>query len=535
MDKPIIYQILPRLWGNAENRNKPGGTLAENGCGTFRDIDTQTLEYLRDVLHVSHVWYTGVIRHATVCGTHGCTPSSAQWVKGDAGSPYSVTDYYDVNPYLAVRPEHRMEEFADLVRRTHEAGLKVIIDFVPNHVARDYGRFSDGTHPVFGDHDDTSVHWRPENDFFYYPDRHLKLPVPGDYDEFPAKASGNCYSPEPGINDWYDTVKLNYCDTRTQTWDRMRDILLFWAGKGVDGFRCDMVELVPATFMGWLIREVKRERPDVIFIAEVYQKNLYAKYVHDVGFDYLYDKSGLYDTLHDIVRKQVNDSGVPVEQWQSTRRITWNWQALGDLQPYLLNFLENHDEQRLASDFFAGDGRKAFAALHVSLLFNTAPFMLYFGQEVGERGMDSEGMSGRDGRTSIFDWWNPEGPAHLYASLHGTADLSPEEQEVLDRYSGLLKLAATNPAILKGETYDLCYCNLSSDGFRQDCHFAFLRHYGDETLLVASNFSGQPAEIDIFIPEHAFEWLSFPQTEQVNVHTPVHVRVGAMDGVIVRL
>ena len=535
MDKLILYQMLPRLWGNTEGQNKPGGTIQENGSGTFADIDAPTLEYLRNELGITHVWYTGILRHATCCATHGCTPSSAQWVKGNAGSPYSVTDYYDVNPYLATEPERRMEEFEDLLRRTHAAGLKVIIDFVPNHVARDYGCRADGSRPVFGDHDDDTVHWKPENDFFYYPGEALRLPVPGDYVEFPAKASGNCYTPEPSVNDWYDTVKLNYCDTHTETWDRMRDILLFWASKGVDGFRCDMVELVPAEFLAWLIREVKQVWPDTIFIAEVYQKNLYDRYVFEVGFDCLYDKSGLYDTLHDIVTKHAHDSGVPVEQWQSARRITWNWQGLGALQPYLLNFLENHDEQRLASDYFARCGKNAFAALHVSLLLNTAPFMLYFGQEVGERGMDSEGMSGQDGRTSIFDWWAPESLVRLNRHIHGTGELLPEEKAVLQKYGELLRLAATDPAIRKGDTYDLCYCNLASDGFSQDSHFAFLRHYEDETLLIVSNFSDHPADIELFIPEHAFEWLSIPQTDRLNVHVPFRVHVDPMDGIIVRL
>ncbi|MBR1406213.1 MAG: alpha-amylase [Bacteroidales bacterium] len=534
MDKPIIYQILPRLWGPRKQAPVRGGTLDKNGCGTFQDIDKQTFDYLKG-LGISHVWYTGILRHATRCTTSGCTPSSAQWVKGEAGSPYSITDYYDVNPYLATDPSHRMEEFEDLVRRTHEAGLKVIIDFVPNHVARDYGRFSDGTHPVFGADDDTSVHWRAENDFFYYPGQALKLPVPGDYQEYPARASGNCYSAEPSVNDWYDTVKLNYCDSWTPTWDKMKDILLYWTGKGVDGFRCDMVELVPAEFMQWVIAEVRKVHPGTLFIAEVYQKNLYAKYVREVGFDYLYDKSGLYDTLHDIVHKQVHDSGVPVEQWQSTRRITWNWQSLNELQPYLLNFLENHDEQRIASSFFADNGYNGLAALHVSLLFNTAPFMLYFGQEAGERGMDQEGMSGLDGRTTIFDWWSPASIRHIYESIHGRDALTTEESSLLSRYKRLLHLAATDPAIRKGDTYDLCYCNLSSNGFNQDSHFAFLRHYEGETLLIVSNFTPRAADIEISIPAHAFDWLHIPRTDTLNERIPVPVHVEPMDGIIVRL
>ena len=535
MDKLIIYQMLPRLWGCRDRKQIPGGTLGQNGCGTFQDIDTETLHYLRDTLGVSYVWYTGIPRHATRCTTAGCRPSPSQWVKGEAGSPYAITDWYDVNPYLSEDPSHRMEAFEDLVRRTHEAGLKIIIDFIPNHVARDYQLQADPSHPVFGEKDDTQVHWRPENDFFYYPGEPLTLPVPGDYKEYPAKASGNNYSPTPAVTDWYDTIKLNYCDFHTPTWDKMRDILLFWVDKGVDGFRCDMVELVPAEFMAWVIAEVRKSHPDILFIAEVYQKNLYGKYVNEVGFDLLYDKSGLYDALHAIVRKQVDDSGVPVEEWQSVRMLTWNWQSLSSLKGHLLNFLENHDEQRLASAFFAHNGKHALAALHVSLLFNTAPFMLYFGQEAGERGMDSEGQSGRDGRTSIFDWWSPATIGRLCASLHGKGDLLPEEKALLDRYSTLLRMAVQDPAIREGETYDLNYCNLSSDGFNRDTHYAFLRHKDEETLLIVSNFSPHEARIQINIPAHAFEWLGIPQTETLNASKPVDVTVPAMDGVIVRL
>ena len=245
--------MLPRLWANIGGKNIKNGTLKDNGCGKFSSIDTISLEYLRS-LGVSHVWYTGIIRHATAEDSDGCTPSSADWVKGRAGSPYSITDYYDVNPYLADEPENRMEEFHKLVERTHAAGLKVIIDFVPNHVARDYGRFA-AAHPsptgmaALGESDDKSVHWKDSNDFFYYPGIPLALPIQNQtYMEMPAMASGNSYTSSPGVNDWYDTIKLNYCDTHTETWEKMYDIVNFWAGQGVDGFRCDMVELVPPAF-----------------------------------------------------------------------------------------------------------------------------------------------------------------------------------------------------------------------------------------------------------------------------------------------
>lgn len=541
MGKVIIYQMLPRLWGNIGGKNIKNGTLKDNGCGKFSSIDTISLEYLRS-LGVSHVWYTGIIRHATAEDSDGCTPSSADWVKGRAGSPYSITDYYDVNPYLADEPENRMEEFHKLVERTHAAGLKVIIDFVPNHVARDYGRFA-AAHPAptgmaaLGESDDKSVHWKDSNDFFYYPGIPLALPIQNQtYMEMPAMASGNSYTSSPGVNDWYDTIKLNYCDTHTETWEKMYDIVNFWAGQGVDGFRCDMVELVPPAFFKWLISRIKKDRPDLLFVAEVYQKTLYSKYIREIGFDLLYDKSGIYDTLRAIVEKNAKDSGVPVEDWQSAKRITWNWQSLGDLQPYMLNFLENHDEQRFASDFFGCDARNSYAALYTALYLNNAPFMLYAGEEVGERGMDNEGFSGRDGRTSIFDWWAPSSLTRLYKYIHGEKEaLAPEEETMLDTYRKALKFAAEDKAVSKGTFYDLCYCNYASDGFNPDRHFAFLRDFEDETLLIVCNFSKNDAEMRISIPEHAFNWMKMPESEEFNHTTPVSVHVPATNGVIIKL
>lgn len=541
MGKVIIYQMLPRLWGNVGGKNIKNGTLKDNGCGKFSSIDTISLEYLLS-LGVSYVWYTGIIRHATAEDACGCIPSSKDWVKGRAGSPYSITDYYDVNPYLADNPDERMNEFKQLLNRTHEAGLKVIIDFVPNHVARDYGAFT-AAHPAptgmaaLGESDDKSVHWKDSNDFFYYPGIPLALPVQNQtYMEMPAMASGNSYTSSPGVNDWYDTIKLNYCDSHTETWEKMYDIVNFWAGQGVDGFRCDMVELVPPAFFKWLISRIKKDRPDLLFVAEVYQKTLYSKYIREIGFDLLYDKSGIYDTLRAIVEKNAKDSGVPVEDWQSAKRITWNWQSLGDLQPYMLNFLENHDEQRFASDFFGCDARNSYAALYTALYLNNAPFMLYAGEEVGERGMDNEGFSGRDGRTSIFDWWAPSSLTRLYKYIHGEKEaLTPEEESMLDAYRKALKFAAEDNAVSKGTVYDLCYCNYASDGFNPDRHFAFLRDFEDETLLIVCNFSKNDADMKISIPEHAFNWMKMPESEEFNHTTPVSVHVPATNGVIIKL
>ena len=605
MDKPIIYQVLPRLWGNNTENPRRRGSLETNGTGKFSDMDSPSLEYFK-WLGCTHIWYTGVIRHATKANAGGCIPSHSQFVKGEAGSPYAITDYYDVNPYLADNPDDRMSEFEALVARTHDAGLKVLVDFVPNHVARDYGAAGSmcpDPEIGLGAGDDMSVHWREENDFFYYPGQRLVLPnedefnsecnslregdfsreykilpawlvencaqirdglvkdgegnVSGRYSEkigrysdylfpygeFPARATGNAYTPTPGMNDWYETIKINYCDFHTHTWDKMLAVLEFWLDKGVDGFRCDMVELVPPQFFRWAIAEVKRKHPDTIFIAEVYKKDLYKKYVREVGFDFLYDKSGLYDTLRSIVQANVDAGGMPLELWQSAKGISRNWQYLGDLQPYMLNFLENHDEQRFASDYFGKDARNCFAPLFASLYLNRAAFMIYAGEEMGEKADEEEGFSGKDGRTTIFDWWSLKSLRALRKVISSGAYRSdrPWEGDIAGyeaffrRFAEAVRFASKDDAVRIGTTYDLCYCNAASEGFDIDRHFAFLRDSEDETILFAINFSQAEARMKLFIPEHAFEWLEMPQTESLNTSVPVEVTVPPMDAVAVTL
>lgn len=545
--------MLPRIWGNDRIRPKKNGSLADNGSGKFSDIDKETLEYIK-WLGCSHVWYTGILRHSTQASEDGCMPSHPQFVKGKAGSPYAICDYYDVNPYLADNPQDRLTEFEQLIKRTHEAGLKLVIDFVPNHVSRDYGKVNPVPgHPVLGAEDDKTVHWKAENDFYYYVGEKLTLPTPvpkgmKPYEECPAMATGNnCYNPSPGINDWYETVKINYGDNHTATWDKMYDIIDFWAGKGVDGFRCDMVELVPPQFFKWLISSIKAKYPETIFIAEVYKKELYGEYIREIGFDYLYDKSGLYDTLRTVVEKNVNDNGMPIELWQSATGITRNWQFLGDLQPYMLNFLENHDEQRFASEFFGKEARNTFAPLYVSLYLNTAPFMIYFGEETGECGMDEEGFSGCDGRTTIFDWWSVSSIRRLrkviasgeYKTLNVSrlvkGGLKREEAELFCRFAESIRYASVDKAIKFGTTYDLCYCNAGSEGFDKNRHYIFLRDYEEHTVLVAANFSDKEARMKISIPEHAFEWMGIPVTEYLNPGSCIEVTVPPMDGTIIKL
>ena len=514
MGKMIIYQVLPRLWGK----------------GKFSEFDQETFDYFKS-LGVSHIWYTGVIRHATTLSAEGCPASDSQIVKGAAGSPYAITDYYDVNPYLADDPSGRMSEFESLLRRSHDAGLKVLIDFVPNHVSRDYGKVGQVRKDVrpLGADDDPTVHWRPENDFYYYPGQPLRLPFASQtYYENPAKASGNCFSPSPSTGDWYETIRLNYCDFHTETWDKMYEIVRYWCGKGVDGFRCDMVEMVPWQFFRWMIGKIKAEFPDVIFIAEVYQKELYAKYISEVGFDFLYDKSGFYDSVRSVV-----------EGHGTTKSLTWNWQFLGGLQPRMLNFLENHDEQRFASDFFGCRADRTFAALGAGMFLNTAPFMVYFGEEIGERGMDAEGFSGRDGRTTIFDWWTIPSIGRLIEYIYKNQGLTAEESALLRKWREFMNMAAKVPAVACGKTFDLCYCNYDSRGFDPDRHFAFLRSDGEELWLFVCDFGDgrtlrqETEKMSILIPKEAFDYMGVKNNPDTDVR--IEVEVSFDDCIFVRL
>ena len=385
MQKIIIYQVLPRLYGNRNLTRKPNGTIEENGCGKLNDFTDKELNNIRQK-GITHVWYTGVIRHATktnytAYGIPRCHPAV---VKGQAGSPYAISDYYDIDPDLAVDINSRMAEFEALVARTHKAGMKVVIDFVPNHVARQYkSLFQPEGVKGLGDDDDITQGFSPQNNFYYCPGEqfspYLDL-YSGEtepYHEEPAKATGNDhFDSRPGRNDWYETIKLNYgvdyyaggigfFNPVPDTWSKMLAILEFWASKGVDAFRCDMAEMVPSAFWTWALGKLKAKHPEVKIIGEVYNPSLYRTYIAS-GFDYLYDKVGMYDTLRSIVC-----SG------QSSTAITGAWQATDDIADQMLYFLENHDEQRVASDYFAGCPFKAVPALAVSLLLRRNPFMLF--------------------------------------------------------------------------------------------------------------------------------------------------------------
>ena len=516
-NKIIIYQVLPRLFGNRKTENKFKGTINENGSGKFNYFTNRALSEIKKMGY-SHVWYTGVIAHAsqTDYTLHGIPKQYPEIIKGVAGSPYAIRDYYDVDPDLAVNVGNRMKEFENLVTRTHKNGMDVIIDFVPNHVARDYKSIMKPADvSEFGANDNTSHRFSPANNYYYITDRELDmslLPVNHEdieYAEKPAKATGNdCFTHKPTEFDWYETVKLNYgvdyqnryathFDPIPDTWVKMENILLFWAEKKVDGFRCDMAEMVPIEFWNWVIPRIKNKFPHVLFIAEIYNKNAYKRFIEEGYFDYLYDKVGLYDVVRDVACG-----------YRPSSDITYTLNEVGDIQHHMLNFLENHDEQRIASNYFLGNPQKGIAAMILTACVNTNPIMVYSGQELGEQGMDEEGFSGKDGRTTIFDYWSLDKISRW--NNKGKWDeslLTNEEKELRSIYSSLLNLCNQESAISKGKFYDLMSANYGNDEFNSTKKYAFLRGDGDNLLLIVVNFNDVDSVVNVHIPDDAYSFF----------------------------
>ncbi len=524
MTKLIIYQVFPRYFGNNCRNSVSNGDLKDNGTGKFNDFSAKALNAIKE-LGVTHLWYAGILEHATQTdySQYGIQSDPPELVKGKAGSPYAVKDYYDISPDLAVSVPDRIKEFKNLLRRTHQADLKALIDFVPNHLARTY--YSDASPREvedFGSRDQTDKAFSPANNFYYLPGQSFRLPHEASmpfkeslYTEEPAKVTGNdCFKAQPSVNDWYETVKLNYgidyqggsltyFDPVPDTWRKMKVVLEYWVRLGVDGFRCDMAEMVPLEFWAWVIPQIKKIKK-VLFIGEVYNPGKYESFIQRGGFDYLYDKVGLYDTLRNVICEYAPASA-----------ISDCWKRIGLLQDSMLNFLENHDEQRIASDFFAKDPRKALPALIVSACMRNNPFMLYSGQELGEKGMYREGFSGLDGRSSIFDYWCIDSLADW--NNQGRFDgalLSAEQKELRNKYTKILNLCLQEPALYRGLFFDLMYVNMDNPYFDFSRQFAFLRKADQELLLIVVNFSAESKHIQLRIPEHAFDYFQIKSQKQ---------------------
>jgi glycosidase len=526
--KLIIYQLLPRLFGNAQTRNKVNGSIEENGVGKLNDINDKALQEIK-AMGFTHVWYTGVIEHATMTDytAYGIANDDPDIVKGRAGSPYAIKDYYDIAPDLAVDVNNRIAEYEALIQRTHNNGLKVIMDLVPNHVARTY---ASDVKPAdvrdFGQDDDKGKAFDPRNDFYYIPGQSFVVPSgynpggdefhsplkDGRFDEDPAKATGNdVFSATPSINDWFETMKLNYgvdymngryghFEPVPTLWNKMYDILNYWSQKGVDGYRCDMVEMVPTEFWAWVIPKLKAAYPGTIFIGEAYDKNKYGDYIFRGGFDYLYDKVGLYDAIRRLTRNEYGAS-----TWEINN--VWNTHCHG-IDQHMLRFMENHDEQRIASRYFAGDAWLAVPGMIVTATMNTGPVMIYSGQEVGEPALGNQGFSGDDGRTSIFDYCGlPEHQKWLNNGAFDEANLSESQNNLRGFYQKLLISVKDNKALSNGLFYELMMANEHQPGFDQ-LLYIYLRYTDEQRVLVIANFNHSGRQLVVKLPDDLLSKLN---------------------------
>ena len=546
--KIVIYQVFTRLFGNQNTTNKPWGTLEENGVGKFNDFTDKALKEIKD-LGVTHVWYTGVPHHALVNDytKYGISNDDPDVVKGRAGSPYAVKDYYNVNPDLAVDPAKRLQEFEALIKRTHKQGLKVVIDIVPNHIARKYeGKSNPKGVRDFGADDDKTVEYKRDNNFYYIPNSNFEVPTDGNYkplggekhaladgkfEEIPAKWTGNgSRLAKPDINDWYETVKINYGvkpdgtkdfpalpagfekkdyqahnefwkdKSVPSSWVKFRDIALYWIAKGVDGFRYDMAEMVPVEFWSYMNSAVKMKNPNAFLLAEVYNPNEYRNYLHLGKMDYLYDKVQLYDTLKNIVQGR----GLP-------QHLTGIQEDLKDIEHNMLHFLDNHDEQRLASPEFTGDAKKGKPLMVVSAAISSSPTMIYFGQEVGEPGALDAGF-GKHSRTSIFDYVGvPHHQRWMNGGKFDGGQLQPEEKELRDFYKRLLNFTIKSDALM-GEFLSLQEENQGANLGYDFGLYSFVRWSEKEKLVIVTNFNQNTAvNCEVIVPAEVVKKMNLKE------------------------
>ena len=535
--KKVVYQVFTRLFGNQNTTNKPWGTIEENGVGKFNDFTDKALTEIKN-LGVTHIWYTGVPHHALVNDytTIGISNDDPEVVKGRAGSPYAVKDYYNVNPDLAVNPAKRLEEFEALIARTHKNGLKLLIDIVPNHIARKYeGKNNPKGVRDFGADDDTSVEYARNNNFYYIPGQAFQVPtssnykplngeknplIDGKFDENPAKWTGNgSRLAKPDFNDWYETIKVNYgvrpdgskdfpelpagFDTKSykdhfefwkdksvpSSWIKFRDIALYWTAKGVDGFRYDMAEMVPYEFWSYMNSAIKMKNPDAFLLAEVYNPNEYRNYIHLGKMDYLYDKVATYDHLKDVIQGKKLPDGLSDIQ-----------KSMADIEHHMLHFLDNHDEQRLASPEFAGTPEKGKPLMVVSTTLSSSPTMIYFGQEVGEAGNENGGF-GTHSRTSIFDYVGvPNHQRWMNGGKFDGGKLSESEKNLRDFYKRLLNFSLKSDALM-GEFQEIQSLNRAETEGYDPGIYSFVRWSENEKLIVVANFSWvTKSSFDLKIP-----------------------------------
>jgi glycosidase len=566
--KPVIYQLVVRYFGNTSGANIVDGDIEQNGCGTFADVSDRALAELRR-LGVTHVWLTGVLRQATLTdySSIGLPADPPDIIKGRAGSFYAVRDCVDVCPDYAREPERRMSELEALIERIHAAGLRALIDLVPNHVSRNHS--SEASDFDFGRGDDQSQFFTPSNNFYYLvdpPGRALTLPKPSHWnppgimfsghfareDGAPGRApkvtGGDDYArvvdTRPSENIWYETIKLNYgydftaqkghYDPVPRTWTMVDAIIAFWQRKGVDGFRCDFAHYVPREAWAYLISRARERDAAAFFVAESYPYSGSADPVHeqaqmiDAGFDAVYH-SGAYNALKRIYQghsDQLQDD--PTNGLDAYER---EMAALDDTsRPHYLEYLENHDERRIPSPIVdsASPGDSGFGsatATHqlapLQLLYSQGPILILNGQEVGEPGAGATGFKGDNGRTTIFDYWRmPTFARWVNHHAYDGGQLDSAEAALRRYYADLLQLCQ-HPSITGSGYWGLrSYNRAGSATGASDWLYPFARYApaSGQLLIVVANFRPSSAERgQVHVPRELTRACSVPDGALLSV------------------
>jgi glycosidase len=573
-----IYQLFVRLFGNTNETRKQNGTLADNGVGRFADINPAALRSIRE-MGFTHIWLTGVLQQATATDYSECgqPADDPDLLKGLAGSPYAIKDYFDACPDYARKPAERLKEFRHLLDRLHAHDLKAIIDLVPNHVARSCDSCikpdcNFGTCGGGGAGDDVTKFFDPQNNFFYLtPDANgppLRLPtcrdgvpvsptcqVPGVKCDgffegeraFGRVTGNNVVSWTPHLNDWYETVKLNYGFDFTDpsksvreypnawspdkptpdTWRKMDQIIAHWQSLGVDGFRCDMAHMVPPEFWSWVIAQARRRQPEVFFMGEAYDDDPSKVPGSDPVVSQL--NWGKGNVLFDLLNAGF-DAVYDAPAYRALKRIYDGSGWANDIDREIaddfichnsVRYAENHDEVRLAAPSEWGGigldvGRPVSAILYG---LSRGAVMLYNGQEVGEPAAGAEGFGGDDARTSIFDYWSmPELVKWVNDHHYDGARLSPQQKSLRSFYSRLINLVG-EPAFRDGKFFPLNPANRENPQFGRlpgetaSGHwlYAFLRYdpATPQRFLVVSNLHPVITlrDVRILLPENALHFL----------------------------
>jgi glycosidase len=537
--KKVIYQLVVRLFGNTHEARVQDGTLEQNGVGRFADVNEAAIAEIK-ALGCTDVWLTGVLRQATMTdySSIGLPPDDPDVVKGRAGSFFAVRDYFDVCPDYAVDPADRMAEFEALVARLHAAGLRVLIDLVPNHVARGYGSV---VRPEldFGAHDDPSVFFSPQNDFFYLPGGEpLTLCRPsgwrptgvafdgrfaredGGPGRTPRVTGNNVRSARPSATDWYETVKLNYGFNFAEpsassyhpppsTWKKVDAILAYWQDKGVDGFRVDFAHWVPPEAWSTILTAAKARRPETWFVAEAYED---LERLLEAGFDAVY-----FDELTDAL-KGLYIGASTLESVDVLLR------SIDDpVRGRYLTYLENHDERRIASPIVRDRGPDATGLgstqagrqlLPLLYLYSNGPVLLLNGQEVGEPGAGAEGFGGDDGRTTIFDYWSmPAFVGWVSGHAYDGAGLTAPQRALRAYHGDLLRLLQA-PEVRGNRIWGLRYLNdprVHPGANAAIFPFARFARGGGSLLVVVANFAvGTPSSGAIRLPADLLDAAGLP-------------------------